>query len=44
MSIEMRHLFSHLASFPENLGDLSEKQGERFRQALKTLKEIYWGY
>ena len=37
MSIKIRHLFSHLDRFPDNLGEVSEKQGERFDQAIKTL-------
>ena len=30
MSIKLHYLFSHLDYFPENLGDVSEEQGERF--------------
>lgn len=34
MSIKVHYLHSHLDSFPDNLGDLSEEQGERFHQDL----------
>jgi len=30
MSIKVHYLHSHLEKFPENLGDISEEQGERF--------------
>lgn len=30
MSIKLHFLHSHLERFPENLGDLSDEQGERF--------------
>lgn len=39
MSIKMHFLFSHLDHFPENLGDLSEEQGERFHQDIRTMEE-----
>ena len=29
--------------FPENLGDLSEEQGERFHQDIKTMEARYQG-
>jgi hypothetical protein len=31
----------HLDRFPKNLGDLSEEQGERFRQDIKTIEARY---
>ena len=43
MSIKMHFLFSHLDRFPENLGDLSEEQGERFHQDIRTMEERYQG-
>ena len=43
MSVKLHYLFSHLDYFPENLGDVSEEQGERFHQNIKTLKEKYQG-
>jgi len=33
MSIKLHYLFSHLGRFPDNLGEVSEEQGERFHQA-----------
>lgn len=44
MSIKVHYLYSHLDQFPENLGDLSEEQGERFHQDLRTMEERYRGY
>lgn len=44
MSIKMHFLYSHLDRFPENLGDFSEEQGERFHQDLRTMEERYQGY
>ncbi|KAI6656622.1 hypothetical protein LOD99_1417 [Oopsacas minuta] len=43
MSIKVHYLFSHLDRFPENLGDLSEEQGERFHQDIKVIEERYQG-
>ena len=43
MSIKVHYLHSHLDSFPENLGDVSEEQGERFHQDIKTMEERYQG-
>ena len=34
-------MHSHLDWFPENLGDVSEEQGERFHQ---DIKETEWRY
>lgn len=44
MSIKLHFLFSHLDRFPENLGDFSEEQGERFHQDIRTMEERYQGY
>ena len=41
MSIKIHYLFSHLDRFPENLGELSEEQGERFHQDIKVMEERY---
>lgn len=30
-------LYSNLDKFPENLGDVSEEQGERFHQDIKQI-------
>ena len=35
MSIEVHFLDSYLDRFPENLGDVSDEQGERFHQDIK---------
>ncbi|KAI6646268.1 hypothetical protein LOD99_9299, partial [Oopsacas minuta] len=43
MSIKLHYLYSHLERFPENLGDLSEEQGERFHLDIRTMEERYQG-
>lgn len=43
MSIKMHLLWSHLDYFPENCGDYSEEQGERFHQDIRTMEERYQG-
>ena len=43
MSIKVHFLHSHLARFPENLGALSDEQGERFHQDVKEMEERYQG-
>ena len=43
MSIKLHYLFSHLDYFPENLGDVSEEQEERFHQDIRTTEERYLG-
>ena len=37
MGIKLHFLHSHLACFPENLGDVSDKQGERFHQDISDI-------
>ena len=44
MSIKMHFLNSHLDYFPNNCGDYSEEQGERFHQDLATMEERYQGF
>ncbi|GBP95366.1 hypothetical protein EVAR_99749_1 [Eumeta japonica] len=44
MSIKLHFLHSHLDRFPENLGDMSEEQGERMRQDLRVMEERYQGF
>ena len=39
MSIKMHFLSLHLDYFPENCGDFSEKQGERFQQDIRVMEE-----
>ena len=43
MSIKLHYLHSHLDRFPENLGNYSEEQGERFHQDIRTMEESYQG-
>ncbi|KYN01405.1 hypothetical protein ALC62_07798 [Cyphomyrmex costatus] len=43
MSIKIHFLHSHLDFFPENLGQLSDEQGERFHQEIRTIEERFHG-
>jgi len=43
MSIKMHYLFSHIDWFPENLGSMSDEQGERFHQDIKEMETRYQG-
>ena len=43
MSIKMHYLFSHMDRFPENLGSMSDEQGERFHQDIKEMESRYHG-
>ncbi|GFW16200.1 protocadherin-like wing polarity protein stan [Trichonephila clavipes] len=43
MSVEVHFLHSHLDYFPENLGAVSEEQGERFHQDIKEMERRYQG-
>jgi len=43
MNVKLHFLDSHLNYFPENLGDYSEEQGERFHQDLKEIEKRYQG-
>ncbi|PZC80047.1 hypothetical protein B5X24_HaOG215516 [Helicoverpa armigera] len=43
MSIKLHFLYSHLDRFPQNLGDYSEEQGERFHQDIRIMEERYQG-
>ena len=43
MSVKMHFLWSHLDYFPQNCGDLSEEQGERFHQDIRVMQERYQG-
>ncbi|GBM83443.1 hypothetical protein AVEN_253787-1 [Araneus ventricosus] len=38
MSFKVHFLDSHQAHFPENLGEVSEEQGERFHPDIKEMK------
>ncbi|KAI6659700.1 hypothetical protein LOD99_14625 [Oopsacas minuta] len=39
MSIKTHYLRDHLDRFPDNLGDMSEEQGERFHQDIKVMEQ-----
>ena len=43
MSLKIHFLFSHLDYFPQNLGAVSEEQGERFHQDIKNMENWYQG-
>ena len=43
MSIKVYFFHSHLDRFPENLGDVSDEQGEGFHQDIKDVEEQYQG-
>ena len=43
MSLEMHFLCSHLEFFSENLGAVSDEQGERFYQNIQAMEEKYEG-
>lgn len=43
MNLKLHFLHSHIDYFPENLGDVSEEQGERFHQDLKDVENRYQG-
>ena len=44
MSVKMHFIQSHLDYFPQNCGDLSEEQGERFHQDICVMEECYQGW
>ena len=43
MSLKLHFLNSHLDYFPDNLGALSEEQGERFHQDIRDIERRYQG-
>ena len=43
MSVKVHFLHGHLDYFPQNLGDYSEEQGERFHQDIKDMEKRYQG-
>lgn len=43
MNLKLHFLDSHLNKFPENVGDFSEEQGERFHQDIKVMEQRYQG-
>ena len=43
ISFKLHYLKSHTDKFPQNLGSISEEQGEQVHQDIKTLEERYQG-
>ena len=43
MSIKLHNLHNHLEHFPENHGDVSDEQGERFHQDISEMESRYQG-
>ena len=43
LSLKMHFLHSHLDFFPENLGAVSDEQGERFHQDIQSMEARYQG-
>lgn len=43
MSLKIHFLHSRLSFFPENLGAVSDEQGERFHQDIRTMETRYQG-
>ena len=43
MSIKMHFLFLHIEQFPDNLGAIIDKQGERFHQDMRQIEKRYQG-
>ena len=43
MSIRLYYFHSHLARFPENLGDVSDEQDVRFHQDISDMEFHYHG-
>lgn len=44
MNVKLHYLDSHLDRFPDNVGDYSEEQGERFHQDIKLLEKGHQGF
>lgn len=44
MSLKIHFLHSHLDFFPENLGAVSDEQGERFHQDIQLMEKRYQGF
>ena len=43
MSVKIHYLHSHISDFSDNIGDVSEEQGERFHQDIKVMEQRYQG-
>jgi hypothetical protein len=44
MSLKVHLLHSHLDFFPENLGEVSNEQGECFHQDIKSMAHCHQGF
>lgn len=44
MSLKIHILYSHLDSFPDNLGDTRDEQGKRLHQYLQRIEKDYKGF
>uniref|UniRef100_A0A1B0CSA1 Uncharacterized protein n=1 Tax=Lutzomyia longipalpis TaxID=7200 RepID=A0A1B0CSA1_LUTLO len=44
MSLKIHFFHAHLDKFPENCGDFSDEQGERFHQDITTMESNYQGF
>jgi len=44
MSLKIHFLHSHLDFFPENLGAVSDEQGERFHQDIQLMETRHQGF
>jgi hypothetical protein len=43
MSLKVHFLDSHIDCFPENLGAVSDEQGERFQQDISNMEKRFQG-
>ena len=43
MSLKIHFLHTHLDFFPENLGAVSDEQGQLFHQDITTMEQQYQG-
>ena len=43
MNYKLHFLHNHIDDFPENCGDFSDEQGERFHQDIKEMEKRYQG-
>ena len=43
MSLKLHFMDSDIEYFPENLGDYSEEQSEKFHQDIKVMEQRYQG-
>lgn len=43
MNLKLHFFDSHLDFFPDNMGDVSDEQGERFHQDIASMEQRYQG-